>query len=90
MASESFLDGKTILRFSNNMDMTGGLGQHLSGLDRELLGCNSATIIRFYYTSNVQSKPCEHAIGKGRLIEIPLARYELDHHSRHQSYADIS
>jgi hypothetical protein len=45
MASESFLDGKTILRFSKNMDMTGGLGQHLSGLDSELLGCNSATII---------------------------------------------
>ena len=50
MVSEDVLDGKTILRFSKNMNMKGGLGQYLSGLDSDLLERDSATISHFYYT----------------------------------------
>ena len=64
MVSEDVLDGKTILRFSKNMNMKGGLGQYLSGLDSDLLERDSATISRFYYTSDVQATRCEQAIGK--------------------------
>jgi glycosyltransferase involved in cell wall biosynthesis len=71
-SDSGLLNGRTILRFSDSMNLSGGLGSYIDELDRELLKRNNVTILRLFYSPNPNLGRRETKIGKGTLIEVPI------------------
>ena len=66
------LDGTTILRFAHAFESGGGTERYLDDLDRALLDRNAMTVLRLHLTRIPAAKPTEEAVGRGRLVRVPL------------------
>src|SRR5262245_25355929 len=66
------LDGLTILRFAHAFQTGGGVELHLADLNRALLQRNDLTVIQMHLSLDANPQPREEAIGRGRMIRVPL------------------
>lgn len=73
MSADAPLNGRTILRFAHAFESGGGTERYLDDLDHALLTRNAMTVVRLHLTRRPPGfAPTEQAIGRGRLIHVPL------------------
>lgn len=67
------LNGFTLVRFAHAFETGGGMERLLDDLDRSLLMRNAMTIVRMHIAPDrTRLEEKEEAIGKGRLVLVPL------------------